>query len=446
MYRLVHCILAGMLFFLLPGMPVASAQNTTPFTIANWNAALIRQAVTDLDLSGIAQEIDADIWLLQEVKQQSDIDSIARGLGLNGASTAISSFQNGTGNLEVGIISRFPLTNIVEFDQTPDGSVSGTTEQQLNPPNIPGIASRSVGRGFLVAEIPSLNTFVIVSHFKSSLGRSGPSDFDNAEKRELVAAAIVEEVDALLNANPNATIIFGGDVNVGVSDTSKNGDDLADDRIDGYDDTLAILGDGLVNRIKMRSLAQGLPSTFVGFNNRPRFPAAGAIDVLFIDGALRNDFTPAKVSRQPYGSDHLAVFASFDKTNGGGGATGNGGTAGGTTGGGLGGNGSPVVQIVNALPNPIGEDSSNEKVVLNLRGANTLDISDWRLRDRANNIYVFPQGTRLQLGNNELTLLRNTMPLNNNGDVIELFDVDGNSQGNSFSYSGSDVEPGEFVT
>ena len=424
-------ICGASLFFLTPSW--ASGQDAS-FTIGTWNAALINQPVSALDLQDFVNEVDFDVLLVNEIKKQSDLEKMKQGMRRDNFFTTISSFSNGDGNLEVGIISRFPLTNIVEFDQSIDGAVNGVTETTLKVSQIPGVANRNVGRGFLVAQIPDLNTFVIVSHFKSSRGRSGPGDFNNAEKRELVAVAVAEEVNALLLNNPNSSIIFGGDVNVGATDATKNGTSLTNDRTDGYDDTHAILSDGLIGGLRMRSLVQNIGPTFIGGN----FGPTGAIDVLYVEGALKNRFADAQSTTQGFGSDHLAVYATVGNQTGGG--NGSNSHNGGTTGQDV-----DLVQITNALPNPLGADPSQERVVLTFNGNGTLDISDWKLRDLGNNIYTFPSGTQLQPGDNDLTLFSNTMPLNNNGDEIIILDDNNVQRGQSFSYSGGDIEPGEFV-
>ena len=409
---------------LMPFLPLPCLANE-PFTVATWNVGFIDRNVAALDLDGFLAEVDFDILLVNEIKNQEDLDNLMSAMGREDFHTAISSFENGSGNLEVGIISRFPLTEIVEFDHSPDNSGAMIAERQLERVNQSGIEDVDVSRGFLVAEVPELELFVIVSHFKSSRGRSGRQDFSNAQKRELVAAAVATHVLELLEDNPGHTVLFGGDVNVGVSDSAKNGTDLTDDRNDGYDDTHAILGGGLIEGLQMRSLAQDVDSTFVGNDNFPDFPNTGAIDVLYVTGPLAGNFTPAEAASDRFGSDHLAVFASTGRVN------------------------PPQaeisVEIVNALPNPRGADIGREEITLAYRGDGVGDISGWSLQDKAGNTYIFPNGTSLNPGNNVFTLTPPTMSLNNNGDAIILLNSSGVQQGPTFSYSSEDVMPDEQV-
>lgn len=100
------------------------------------------------------------------------------------------------------------------------------------------------------------------------------------------------------------------------------------------------------------------------------------------------------------------------------------------------------ISIVNALPNPIGEDAGNETITISNNSGEVVDISGWMLRDLANNIYIFPPQTQLLEGENELVLIINTMPLNNSGDSILLLDSSGNIIGEEFVYEGRDVEVG----
>lgn len=401
-----------------------------PLTVATWNVALRDRDASDLNIDGFLAEVDFDILLVTEVQTQSDLDDLLQEMDREDFYTAISSFGSGSRDLEVGIISRFPMANLVEFDRSLDDS-GVVPERRLERVALDGIADVGVGRGFLVAEIPELKLFVIVSHFKSSRGDSGPDDYENAEKRELVAAAVAQHTNELLAAHPDYTVVFGGDVNVGIADRGKNGMDLEDDRTDGYDDTHALLAGGLVNGLRMRALAQNVPSTFVGNDDVPDFPGTGAIDVLYVTGGLVDAFEPAQAASTRFGSDHLAVFASIGDDGPSGGGTSPGGTNG--------------VEIVNALPNPEGQDIGRERVVLAYSGSGVLDISGWSMRDRAGNIYVFPTGSVLSPGSNEFQLFRPTMPLNNSGDSVVLLNSDDVQQGPTFTYSGADVIPGEFV-
>lgn len=415
---IIVVLLLSVLLFTLP----VSAEES--ITVATWNVGFIDRSIAALNLDDFLSEVDFDILLVNEIKTQRDLDALKTEMGRSDFFTAISSFTNGNNDLEVGIISRFPLENIVEFDRSPDNQTNLIREIRLERVNQRGIADVGVGRGFLVAEVPALKLYVIVTHLKSSRGASGPRDFNNAQKRELVAAAIAKHVQELRQQNPDYTVLVGGDVNVGVSDQTKNGTSLIDDQRDGYDETHALLGGGLIDGLAMRSLAKDVGGTFVGTDNVPDFPGTGAIDVLYVIGPKAAQFGSATAASDRFGSDHLAVFASTGETPV---------------------SDTGVVEIVNAMPNPVGPDPGRETVTLTNNGEDVIDISGWLLQDRAENTYVFPTRTQLNPGQTELVLTTNTMPLNNSGDTLILKDRQRTQRGPIFSYSANDVVVGQPV-
>lgn len=413
------------LFVLISPLPSYAA---SPVTVGTWNTAFIDRSVADLDLEGLVQEVDFDILLVNEIKTQDDLDKIKSEMNRDDFYTAISSFGSGSNNLEVGIISRFPLTDIVEFDRSLDRS-GNITEVRLERVDLKGIADVGVGRGFLVAKVPELKLFTIVTHLKSSRGASGDRDRDNAQKRELVAAAVAKHVVQLRKDNPEYSVLFGGDLNVGLSDASKNGTDISDDQSDGYDDTHALVSEGIIDGLRMTSLAKNLGSTFVGRDGIPDYPKAGAIDALYIDGPLAEQFKAAQPASSSFGSDHLAVFA----------------TNGDVTMGNIAALEVNFITITDVLPNPTGSDSGNETVTLTYTGDDIADISGWTLQDKSGRTYTFPSGTQLNSGDNEIKLLINSMPLNNSGDKISLRNPTGVQFGDIFEYSASDVQVGLHV-
>lgn len=420
--KLFYRLIAIIIFLGLSFCPLTVLAEES-LTIATWNVGFIDRSVENLDLDGFLEEADFDILIVNEIKQEEDLNQLKSRMGRADFFSAMSSFDRGNNGLEVGIISRYPLTNIVEYDRSLDGS-GGIVERRLERVNVRGIADVGVGRGFLVAEVPELKLFVIATHLKSSRGRSGERDRSNAQKRELVAAAISEEVLRLRETNPDYSVIVGGDINVGVTDSNKNGIDLSDDRNDGYDDTHAILELGLTNGLQMRSLAKNVDGTFVGNDNIPDFPGTGAIDVLYVVGPLENDFGSAQATSERFGSDHLGVFATIGLSRP---------------------NPNPEVteiEIINALPNPVGEDTGKETITIANNSERVVDISGWILRDRASNTYTFPAETILEAGNNEIILPPNVVPLNNGGDSIELLNTNGDRIGAIFIYSRNDVEIG----
>ena len=86
--------------------------------------------------------------------------------------------------------------------------------------NLQGIANVNPSRGFLTADVPDLGLTLVCTHLKSS---GGGDEGDNAKKREFVAAAMAKFVVGKLASNSAATLIVAGDMNVGETDTTKNG-------------------------------------------------------------------------------------------------------------------------------------------------------------------------------------------------------------------------------
>lgn len=101
-----------------------------------------------------------------------------------------------------------------------------------------------------------------------------------------------------------------------------------------------------------------------------------------------------------------------------------------------------LVEIVNALPNPTGDDTGREPVTLAYLGEDSVSIAGWSLWDKAGNIYTFPSDSTLDPGSNEFILEEHTMPLNNNGDTITLLDRSGVQRDPLLRYSREDVSPG----
>lgn len=78
-----------------------------------------------------------------------------------------------------------------------------------------------------------------------------------------------------------------------------------------------------------------------------------------------------------------------------------------------------VVRILDALPDPVGDDSANEEVRLRNSGASAIDVGGWQLRDLAGNVWTLSgaiaPGQTLEVRRNG-----QLMSLNNDGDVVEL--------------------------
>jgi len=286
--------------------------------IATWNVkdALSVQNVKARknDFKKFAQEVSPDVLLIQEVTSEEIVIEIRDAMGIKDYYLACSDFVQSDGAnrnaFEVAIVSRYPFGQIVEYDPTPDNKESeeDPDEVTLEPLKKLGIKESQTSRGFLWASIPELKLTVVVVHLKSSLGAVGFSDSKNAEKREFVVAGVAASVLEDFELFPDYTCVVGGDFNVGHSDKAKNGKNLKIDcyedcgNTDLYDDTHALLKEGLVGGVRMRNLVSGITgSTYPSFPGSP-------IDNIYVAGPAKDKFQPAKVSSKNYGSDHLTVW------------------------------------------------------------------------------------------------------------------------------------------
>ena len=231
-------------------------------------------------------------------------------------------------------------------------------------------------------------------------------------------------MNVLIEDYPEATVFVLGDFNVGVSDSEKNGSDLLVDDFDGsgdrYDETHALLGSGLVDDLRMVCLAENLGSTYVGDDDVPDYADAGAIDVIYAVGPSAGLFSEATAASERYGSDHLAVYTHSDFQM------------------------NHEICINKLLPNPDGQDAGHETITLENSGGSVV-ISGWMFKDAADHVFQIPDDTRLETGLTEIKLTRNSMPLNNSGDTIRLFNDRNVQLGSDFSYSESEVVTGEEI-
>ena len=396
------------------------------------------------DLGAFATEFpDADIIVLDEVTSIDVVKAVRDRMGYTGFHTACSDFsQNdnlGVNSLEVGIISRFPLTNVVEFDPSTDntGQPGEPGEEPLVDIGVPGISNLQTSRGFLTADVADLGITLVCTHLKSSQRSSGQSDHDNAKKRELVAASIARFVAGRLSGNGAATVLVAGDMNVGETDRTKNGFRLTEDNFtalagDLYDDTHAIFSNGLVDGLHMASLTKGLGTeTF----DDPQFAGSGPIDCIYVIGRQAGDFTLATKSEHTFGSDHFAVSTRFLFS--------------GTVPAPEPGDPTPQpgmsssVRIVALLPNPEGPDPGNEWIKLKNDTASEVDLNGWTLRDEANHTVAL-SGTIAAGEERQIDLADGELPLNNSGDEVELIDVAGDSV-DFATYTGGQASSGNVV-
>lgn len=288
--------------------------------IVTWNVRDILKeadlAGRDLHIKAIASDLKPDILCLQEITSLTIAERIRDAMGslYQGYHVACSDFvQSDAANrsaFEVAIISKFPFTQVIEFDPSPDNNEAEDDPEELPVTPLLKIGIQGIGtsRGYLWAHIEQAKLTVAVVHLKSSRGSVGFSDRKNAKKRELVAGALAAGVVEDKGLFPGYSFLVAGDFNVGHSDAAKNGVELAADcynncdNRDRYDETHALLGAGLVSGLKMKNLTLSITTS-----TYPTYPGS-PIDNIYVDGADKDKFSDAQTGTSTYGSDHLPVW------------------------------------------------------------------------------------------------------------------------------------------
>ena len=271
-----------------------------------------------------AREVKPDLLLLDEVCSLEVVEKVREVMELDGYHVACSDFNQRDdlqyNSFEVAILSRYPLTRVIEFDQSPD---NGPYTDRGEPNELPlsaesmfkqGIQNAVVSRGFLWARIDALKLTLCLTHLKSSWGGGGAeADLRNAMKREYVAAAMAMSVLDDLKKFPGHSCLVAGDLNVGATDTKKNGVDLDIDSTSGegdsYDETHALLSKGLVEGLRMKNLTLNVGETY----DSTDFVGTGPIDNLYVAGPHADHFSEAVKTAQTFGSDHFAVWTVFNR-------------------------------------------------------------------------------------------------------------------------------------
>lgn len=310
---------SALLLFLLTTVAISA----DPVTVVTWNVKEMFSRGENPerfnDIQRMMDHIQPDLILLQEITSTDVVVAMKQNLGLEDWSHAVTDFGNRINNdgttfaFEVATLSRMPITQAIEYDPFPDEqSDSSVPEVSLIPDLKIGIKPVNTSRGFLWVHIPDWKLTVVNTHLKSSVGRVGERDASNAEKREIVAAQIAHSVsdDLHLFAGQGYAHIVAGDLNVGHSDPLKVGTDLFHDcfeecdTLDGYDETHALLGAGLVRGLNMINLSGHImTSTF------PTYPGT-PIDNIYVVGETAGDFSPAQkpADDETFGSDHTPVW------------------------------------------------------------------------------------------------------------------------------------------
>jgi len=91
-----------------------------------------------------------------------------------------------------------------------------------------------------------------------------------------------------------------------------------------------------------------------------------------------------------------------------------------------------MIIIHSVLPNPVGPDTGNEWIKLANRGAETINLKDWALKDASGKTFVL-SGTLPPQGEFTLKNSQTKIILNNGTDTVSLYDQSGKLV-NSLSY------------
>jgi endonuclease/exonuclease/phosphatase family metal-dependent hydrolase len=343
----------------------------TDVRVASWNVAassyekvLSRAA----DYKGMAETLKPDVIVLIELTGRPDIKAIADAIGWPTYYAAVSDGQVQGDEihaaLEVGILSKIPITSVVEYDPKPEGRTNQVltnakpdgdssipvSERPLKGIDRMGLAATD--RGTIRVDLANgLTVFPV--HLKSNsndacfasgdaiaaLKKLGlpavpalqdvidsgsdvkaKADKDNAFKRERVIAATKVVADQAVAEG--RTVLIAGDWNTSF-EPGKFGNTFDDCQLskfscekapfpatacagDGYDDTFAILTVPLAGMQKWTMLTRNLGRTFsdTAFADK-------AIDHMSVPEAQAAAFVEPTVGPNTFGSDHFPIITTW---------------------------------------------------------------------------------------------------------------------------------------
>lgn len=101
------------------------------------------------------------------------------------------------------------------------------------------------------------------------------------------------------------------------------------------------------------------------------------------------------------------------------------------------------IEIVALLPNPEGRDEGHEQITIANSTGQDMSLDGWMARDKAGNEFALT-GTVPAVGRLVVTMTEPSMPLNNDGDEVELVDGDGVVR-SRVNYTEGEVRVGELV-
>ena len=339
--------------------------------IVSWNVAaqpMERVLARASDYRAMSDALAPDVLVLIELTGVDDLKAIAKAVGWPTYYAAVSDGQlQGSEihfSLEVGILSRVPITSVVELDSKPEGRThpvftsmepDGDASIPVKEVQLKGIDKMGLAasdRGTLRVDLSNgLTVFPV--HLKSNSNDvcfaandtidnlkklnlppvpalqeildngsevKAKADRDNAFKRERVIAATKAVADMAINEG--RTVLIAGDWNTSF-EAGKFGQSfdvcvlapfscekapfLAEKCSgDGYDDTFAIMTGPLVGNQKWKMTTERLGRTYTDTKYADK-----AIDHIAIPEAKSAEFSMPEVGSDPFGSDHYPVSITW---------------------------------------------------------------------------------------------------------------------------------------
>lgn len=427
-----------LLLFIVPFLLTALSAAAEAIRVASYNIKFLNTGVTSqgnrLDkLREVVAALDADVIGLQEIADRAAIELVFPPAQWNIVIDDASGDDQ-----DVALVAR-------------KGTLTIKGHQFLFPDSQDNTFFPN-RRDVLCVEIElpnSAGTFlVMVQHAKSRYGGRSQSD----SRREGAARKLVEKIRQDFD---DRDFILLGDFNDNPDDRSLNiletgnPDALAGpEEMDGpllVNLMDQLCADGHVSHGRNSSDIVGERINTLDPNSRARNNAgrgtdANTGDILFdqilfpvwmvnkyVGGSVRVfDHTSAVLGNDSNrASDHLPVYAEFDFEAA-----------------------IPIpapttLRIAGLLPNPNGADAGHEEVVLSNGTAASVNLSGFKLRDKAGNEFalsgVVPSGSRLTI-----VMQVSSMPLNNDGDEVQLIDPAGDEKDKA-SYVASQVHSGKMI-
>ncbi|MGI9522710.1 MAG: hypothetical protein ACR2PG_13790 [Hyphomicrobiaceae bacterium] len=338
--------------------------------IVSWNASpSLYESIhrRSNDFSKLNSDLRPDILIVVEVAGEVEVKQIVNALGWASYHAVVSDWARLRDRvyfaLETAVVSKIPITSVIEYDASPDGhhkvftekgAIDGIVSEELlssdgikdfgeplsrhdrgtmridfaNGLTVFPLHLKSNRNGACIRLLDAVKTLKrsnfnipapILKALDSGFSSATRERIRNARKRERVMAATVRIANEAIHSQ--RIVLIAGDMNTSF-EPGLAGKAVADCRLtnfgctkgplphnaclggDGYDDTLGgILEEGLVGRTTWKILSAGLGRTF-----DDKAFADYAIDHMAVPIGTAHQFANAIRGRELYGSDHFPIF------------------------------------------------------------------------------------------------------------------------------------------